>query len=105
MNVIDVKLNGQIKLFIFFVFYFRNMFTVLLGDKIIFQPCGDSNGTNLVYTNNKTVFEQCIPESDTSSGTFYNHIGKSFDNESCHFIATLANWEKIWEREREGGRF
>ena len=56
---------------------FRNTFSVFLGDKMRFEPCGDSIETNLVYTNNKTVFEQCIPKSDLSSDTIYNDLGKN----------------------------
>ena len=76
---------------------------MLLGDKMIFQPCGDSNETNLVYTNNKTVFEQCIPKSDLSSDTIYNDIGKALDHESYNFVAALTNKEERGG-EREKGR-
>ena len=78
---------------------------MLLGDKLAFQPCGDSNQTNLVYTNNKTVFDQCIPKSDLISGTIYNDIGKSFDHEAYKFIVALTNKEEgETERERERER-
>ena len=55
---------------------FRNEFTVLLGDTIFFQPCGDSQGTNLIFTDNREVFEQCIPQSNITSDIIYNYIGK-----------------------------
>ena len=89
-----------------FVFFprFRNTFSVLLGDKMIFEPCGDSNETNLIYTNNKTVFEQCIPRSNLSDDTIYNDIGKTIDHESYSFIAALTNKEER-ERERERKKF
>ena len=56
------------------------VFTVQLGDVIVFQPCGDSEGTNLIYTDNKEVFEQCVPQSDVPSDAAYYHIGDCVDN-------------------------
>ena len=38
-----------------------NSFTAKLGDVLVFDPCGDSNGTNLVYTTSKDAYEDCRP--------------------------------------------
>ena len=51
------------------------MFTVQLGDEIVFQPCGDSKGSNVIYTNSKGVFEDCKSPSTISSEVVYIHIG------------------------------
>ena len=59
----------------------RRTFIVLLGDDILFEPCGDSNHSNLFYTNSKEVFENCTPESDVSGDVMYTEIGKIFAND------------------------
>ena len=51
------------------------VFVVLLGDDILFHPCGDSNLTNLVYTNSKEVFEQFTPPNNISSDVIYDYVG------------------------------
>ena len=52
----------------------KAVFTVKLGDEIIFQPCGVSQGTNVVYTNSESVFEDCIPRRNISSGAIYRNV-------------------------------
>lgn len=52
-----------------------NVFIVLIGDTLKFNPCGDSDHTNLVYTNSKQVFDDCIPRNNISADVIYNSIG------------------------------
>ena len=57
-----------------------NVFTVKLGELLIFQPCGDSNGTNLIYTDSQEVFNDCISEGNVSSSDLYIFIGTCVNN-------------------------
>ena len=56
------------------------MFTVQVWDLLVFQPCGDSAGTNLIYTNGKEVFDECIPQMNVSSDVRYVYIGDCVNN-------------------------
>ena len=81
LKIVNVKLNESETQWInnvlsIFLLCIRHNFTVLLGDQIVFEPCGDSAGTSLVYTNSKEVFEQCTPQSNISTDIIYNHIGE-----------------------------
>ena len=53
----------------------NSVFVVLLGDDIIFHPCGDSDVSTLKYTNSKEVFEQCTPPDNIPSGVLYTEVG------------------------------
>ena len=63
----------------------NNVFIVSLGDKLVFEPCGDSNLTSLVYTNSRDAFANCIapsgaptsdaPTSDACSDFRFSEIG------------------------------
>ena len=58
----------------------NNVFTVQLGVLVIFEPCGDSEGTNLIYTDSEDVFNDCIPKANVSSDVLYIRIGTCVDN-------------------------
>ena len=57
----------------------KDVFTVLLGDLLVFEPCGDSNSSSLVYTDSRDVFANCTLASDVSSDIQYSHIGNCFN--------------------------
>ena len=78
----------------------RRTFTVLLGDDILFEPCGDSPFSNLIYTNSKEVFEQCIPASNVSADVMYTEIGKIFANDHVKFNSCTDKYER--ERQIRG---
>ena len=83
---------------------FRNIFQARIGDSLLFDPCGDSAYTTLVYTDSKKVFDQCIPESNHSSDIIYNRIGKAFDNKLCNWMITLHDKFERGGREEEKER-
>lgn len=57
-----------------------NVFTVELGELLIFKPCGDSDGTNLIYTDSQEVYNDCIPKGNVSSSDLYIPIGTCVNN-------------------------
>ena len=52
----------------------RNVFLMQVGDVLVFLPCGDSSGTNVVYTNSNYVFDHCIRDSSIRDSN-YLHVG------------------------------
>ena len=68
---------------------YSNVFTVFLGDIIHFEPCGDSESSNLIYTNSRDVFTRCTPQENVSSEVAYHYIGNC--NNPLSELTVVAN--------------
>ena len=84
-----------------------NVFTVELGELLIFDPCGDSDGTNLIYTDSQEVYNDCTPKGNVSSSDLYILIGTCVNNSwgilslQMSFLDTLyflSDYESEWSK-------
>ena len=56
---------------------YKRSFSVHYGNTIFFYPCGDSSGTNLVFTDTKALYQLCLSHLSILPNATYVEVGNS----------------------------